>query len=159
MNDCWIRPATPEDIPLIRAFITELAEYEQLLDDVVVTDEQLLDHLFTQHSAHCVLAFENNEATGFALYFYNYSTFLGKKGLYLEDLFVRPVFRGKGYGKKLLLYLVDTALLEGCGRMEWSVLNWNQPAIDFYESLGAKPMKEWTVYRLTEDAMKAIAKD
>lgn len=156
MSTLLIRPATPEDVPLIRSFITELAEYEQLLDDVAVSDEQLHDHLFVQHSASCILCFEEEEPVGFAFYFFNYSTFLGKKGLYLEDLFVRPAFRAKGYGKKLLLFLVHTALLEGCGRMEWSVLNWNQPAIDFYESLGAKAMKEWTVYRLTEEAMKQI---
>jgi len=157
MSMLLIRPAVPEDVALIRNFITELAEYEQLLDDVVVSDDQLNDHLFVQHSASCMLCFEEEEPVGFAFYFFNYSTFLGKKGLYLEDLFVRPEFRGKGYGKKLLLFLVQTAQLEDCGRMEWSVLNWNQSAIDFYESLGAKAMKEWTVFRLTEEAMKQIS--
>ena len=102
------------------------------------------------------MAFENDRPIGFALYFYNYSTFIGRKGLYLEDLYVQPNYRGKGYGKKLLLHLVQTAKKENCGRMEWSVLKWNQPAIDFYESLGAKAMQEWSVYRLDEKSMQVL---
>lgn len=148
--------AQREHTPLVVAFIKELAVYEKLENDVVVTEEDIAFHLFEKKSAHCMLAFENDMAVGFALYFYNYSTFLGKRGLYLEDLFVLPGSRGKGYGKMLLLHLVKIAADENCGRMEWSVLNWNQPAIDFYESLGAVPMNEWTVYRLTEDKIKAL---
>lgn len=151
-----IRKATLKDIPFIKNFIMELAIYEKLENDVVVTDELIIENIFTNPIAHCVLAFKNETPIGFALYFYNYSTFLGCKGLYLEDLFVQLNYRGKGYGKKLLLYLVEIAKQENCGRMEWSVLNWNKPASDFYESLGAKPMQEWTVYRLDEQAMKAL---
>jgi GNAT superfamily N-acetyltransferase len=104
------------------------------------------------------LAYEGDTVVGFALYFFNYSTFVGRKGLYLEDLFIRPVFRGKGYGKKLLLYLAQLAHEQGCGRMEWSVLNWNTSAIQFYESLGAKPMDEWTIYRLDADGLEGLGK-
>ena len=134
----------------------ELAVYEKLENEVVVTDELLKENIFTNSIAHCVLAFENERPIGFALYFYNYSTFIGRKGLYLEDLYVQPNYRGKGYGKKLLLHLVQTAKNEHCGRMEWSVLKWNQPAIDFYESLGAKAMEEWLVNRLDEKSMQAL---
>ena len=156
MTNFTIKKASQADIPAIKNFIMELAIYEKLENDVVVTDELLMENIFTNPVAHCVLAFENETPIGFALYFYNYSTFIGRKGLYLEDLFVQPNFRGKGYGKKLLLHLVQIAKQENCGRMEWSVLNWNKPAIDFYDSLGAKPLKEWTVYRLDEEAMKAL---
>lgn len=156
MTNFVIKKASQADIPAIKNFIMELAIYEKLENDVVVTDELLMENIFTNQVAHCVLAFENEIPIGFALYFYNYSTFIGRKGLYLEDLFVQPNFRGKGYGKKLLLHLVQIAKQENCGRMEWSVLNWNIPAIDFYDSLGAQPMQEWTVYRLDEEAMKAL---
>jgi GNAT superfamily N-acetyltransferase len=151
-----IRKALPEDVSIIKQFIVDLAVYEKMLDDVVVTEEMLHESLFVQHSAHCILAFENQVAVGFALYFYNYSTFLGKKGLYLEDLFVKPEYRGKGFGKQLLLHLVQIAKQERCGRMEWSVLNWNTPAIDFYKNLGAEAMQEWTVYRLNTKKMEEL---
>ncbi len=141
---------------LILSFIRQLAVYEKLENEVVATEESLASHLFEKKSAYCMLAFEDDEPVGFALYFFNYSTFLGKKGLYLEDLFIRPEHRGKGYGKKMLLHIARTALDHQCGRMEWSVLNWNEPAIQFYESLGATAMNEWTVYRLTEDKLKAL---
>jgi GNAT superfamily N-acetyltransferase len=152
-----IRKAAADDISIIKQFIIDLAIYEKMLDEVVVTDELLHHSLFVDNSAHCILAFEENKPVGFALYFYNYSTFLGKKGLYLEDLFVNPTYRGKGYGKQLLLHLVQLATQQNCGRMEWSVLNWNTPAIEFYESLGAEAMNIWTVFRLNESKLKQLA--
>jgi GNAT superfamily N-acetyltransferase len=152
---CIIIPAREEHTELILDFIRQLAVYEKMEKDVVATLGNIRHHLFKKKSAHCVLAFEEDIAVGFALYFYNFSTFLGKQGLYLEDLFVVPAHRGKGYGKKLLLYIAQTALENNCGRMEWSVLNWNQPAIDFYESLGAVAMHEWMVYRLSEEKLKS----
>lgn len=154
---CSIIPAREEHTELILDFIRQLAVYEKMEQDVVATLGNIRHHLFEKKSAHCVLAFEEDIAVGFALYFYNFSTFLGKQGLYLEDLFVVPAHRGKGYGKKLLLYIAQTALENNCGRMEWSVLNWNQPAIDFYESLGAVAMNEWMVYRLSEEKLKSLS--
>lgn len=156
MINLEIKKATLSDIPTIKNFIMELAIYEKLENEVVVTDELLIENIFTNPIAHCVLAFENETPIGFALYFYNYSTFIGRKGLYLEDLYVQPNYRGKGYGKKLLLHLVQTAKNEHCGRMEWSVLKWNKPAIDFYDCIGAEAMKEWMVYRLDEKSMQAL---
>lgn len=148
--------AQPAHCAIILSLIKELAVFEKLENDVVATEESLRYHLFEKKSAHCVIAFKENEVVGFALYFYNFSTFLSKQGLYLEDLFVKVAYRGKGYGKQLLLHLVETALKNNCGRMEWSVLNWNKEAICFYEQLGAKPMKEWTVYMLDEKDMKNL---
>ena len=148
MSDFIIRECTHEDMGLVLSFIKELAVYEKMIDEVVVTEDLLYDQLLVKKLSACVLAFEDNVPVGFALYFFNFSTFLGKNGLYLEDLFVRPAFRGKGYGKKLLFHLADIAKQRNCGRMEWSVLNWNTPAIDFYKSIGAKPMDGWTVFRL-----------
>jgi GNAT superfamily N-acetyltransferase len=156
MSILTIRKAIPEDISILKQFIIDLAVYEKMLDDVVVTDELLFDSLFVQYAANCILAFEGQIPVGFALYFYNYSTFLGKKGLYLEDLFVKPEYRRRGYGKQLLLHLVQQAKQENCGRMEWSVLNWNTPAIEFYESIGAEAMQEWTVYRLNTKKMEEL---
>jgi len=158
MSIATIRNSTSEDIPTIKQFIIDLAVYENMLDEVVVTEELLHEHLFVQHTANCILCFVENEPVGFALYFFNYSTFLGKKGLYLEDLFVKLSYRNKGYGKQLLLYLIQLANEQDCGRMEWSVLNWNQPAIDFYNSLGAESMQGWTVYRLDSKALKQLKK-
>lgn len=148
MSNFLIREAEVNDVSLIKTFITELAVYEKMLNEVVVTEDLLMEQLFQKKSSFCLLAFEGELPVGFALYFYNFSTFLGKNGLYLEDLFVRPECRGKGYGKKLLFRLLDIAKEKNCGRMEWSVLNWNTPAIDFYKSIGAKAMDEWTVYRM-----------
>jgi GNAT superfamily N-acetyltransferase len=151
-----IRAATSADVPRILQFIRELAEYEKLPHEVRATVEQLRATLFPadgKPAAECVLAFLDGQPAGFALYFYNYSTWLARPGLYLEDLFVSPTLRGKGVGKALLLHLARIANARGCGRMEWSVLDWNQPAIDFYRSLGAVPMNEWTVFRLTGDAL------
>lgn len=156
-----LRPATRADVPLILEFIRGLADYEKLTGEVVATEAKLAATLFPADgaapAAHCVLAFADGAPAGFALYFFNYSTFLAAPGLYLEDLFVRPEFRGLGLGKALLLHLAQIANARGCGRMEWSVLDWNQPAIDFYESLGARRMKEWQICRLTGEALARYA--
>lgn len=150
-----IRSATPEDTPLILAFIRDLAAYEKLSDDVTATEAQLSHTLFAEPPiAHCVLAFVDDAPAGFAIYFFNYSTFLARPGLYLEDLFVKPEFRGRGLGKALLLHLAQKANARGCGRMEWSVLDWNLPAIEFYESLGARRMREWQICRLAGPALE-----
>jgi GNAT superfamily N-acetyltransferase len=154
-----IRPATPADLPLILHFIRGLATYEKLLHEVEATAEKLGATLFgPQPAAECLLAFvDGNGPAGFAIFFTNYSTFLARPGLYLEDLFVDPEFRGRGVGKALLLYLAALANQRGCGRMEWSVLDWNQPAIDFYESLGAERKTEWTTCRLAGPALARYA--
>ena len=153
-----IRPATADDVPLIRQLIAELAEYEQLSDAAVATDDDLRAHLFGAHPAAEVLIGEvDGQAAGFALFFHNFSTFLGKRGLYLEDLFVRPAFRGSGLGRHLMASLARIAVQRDCGRFEWSVLDWNAPAIGFYRTLGAVGMDEWTVQRLEGDALHALA--
>lgn len=145
-------------MPLILAFIRELAEYEKLRHEAVVTEAQLRETLFGPRPyAEVVLAEVEGEALGFALYFHNYSTFLGRPGLYLEDLYVRPEARGMGIGRRLLVHLARVARERGCGRMEWSVLDWNEPAIGFYRALDARPMDEWTVFRLTGEALAALA--
>jgi GNAT superfamily N-acetyltransferase len=158
---CLLRPAVRADVPVVLNCIRALAEYEKLAHECVATEEQLARTLFptdgTAPVAHCVLAFADGAPAGFALYFFNYSTFLARPGLYLEDLFVKPEFRARGIGKALLLHLAKIANARGCGRMEWSVLDWNQPAIDFYRRLGAVPMGDWTVYRLTGDALARYA--
>lgn len=156
--DFRISPADASDVPLILALIRELAAYERLSHMVVATEVMLRDQLFgAQPCAQVVIAREKDQAVGFALYFWNFSTFLGKPGLYLEDVFVRPEFRAKGYGKALLLYLAGVAKKRGCGRFEWSVLDWNEPAIRFYESLGAVGMHEWKLYRVTGAALDDLA--
>lgn len=153
-----IRPAIPADATLIATLIRELAEYEKLLDECHATPENIRQSLFGGNPhAECVIAELQGAPVGFALFFHNYSTFLAKPGLYLEDLFVRPAARGQGVGKALLAHLAQFALESGCGRFEWSVLNWNAPAIAFYESLGAKAQKEWTIYRMTGDALTQLA--
>lgn len=153
-----IRSATVSDVPLILQLIRELADYERAPDDAVATEPQLREVLFgPKPSAEVLLGFEGAEAMGFAVYFFNFSTWLGRPGLYLEDLFVRPAARGKGYGRALLARLAQIALERGCGRMEWAVLDWNEPAIGFYKKLGAKPMDEWTVFRLTGDGIVSLA--
>jgi GNAT superfamily N-acetyltransferase len=152
-----IDPATPADVPMILTLIRELAEFERLLHEVTATEAQLQEGLFgARPSAEVVMARIGAEAAGFALYFHSFSTFLGKPGIYLEDLYVRQKFRGQGCGGALLRHLARIALQRGCGRLEWSVLDWNQRAIDFYEGLGATPMKEWTTYRVTGDALLAL---
>jgi len=153
-----IRSATSNDIPIILQLIRDLATYERAPNDVVATEEDLRKSLFGKApSAEVRLAFEEDEPVGFALFFHNYSTWVGRHGLYLEDLFVKPEHRGKGYGRALLVDLAKIARERGCGRMEWAVLNWNEPAIQFYRKLGAKPMNEWTVFRLTPDSIAALA--
>lgn len=154
-----IRAAEPNDAVIILALITELAIYEKAKHEVLATEQTIKDSLFGDKANAKALICENEQgrAVGYVIYFYNYSTWLAKKGLYLEDLYVAESERGKGYGKGLLSYLAAKAVAEGCGRFEWSVLDWNTPAIEFYESLGAKPQSEWTVYRLTGEALQSLA--
>ena len=153
-----IEAATERDVPELLRLIRALAEYERLGDHVVATEDQLRESLFGQApSAEAVLASADGTAVGFALWFHSFSTFLGKRGLYLEDLFVLPDWRGRGVGRALLQHLAQIAVARGCGRMEWSVLNWNESAIRFFRSLGARPMDEWTVYRLTGDTLREVA--
>ena len=153
-----IRTATEADVPLILEFIKALAEYERLADRVVATETTVRNTLFGHpRFAEVLIAESEGEPVGFALFFHNYSTFLAQPGIYLEDLFVKPEARGRGFGKALLARLASIAKSRNCGRLEWAVLNWNQPSIDFYESLGAKPMDEWKVYRLTGGALDALA--
>lgn len=155
-----IRPATPADAALIHGLILEIAEYEKLRHEVVATVEHIREALFPEHgraTAHALIGEVDGAPQGYALYFFNFSTFMGRAGLYLEDVFVRPAFRGRGLGKALLIALADIAKQRNCARMEWSVLDWNTPAIDFYKSLGARAMDEWTVFRLDEPALHALA--
>jgi GNAT superfamily N-acetyltransferase len=153
-----IRTTTEADVPVILNLIRELAEYERAPDAVVASVAGLREVLFgPKRSAEVLLALENGEPVAFAVYFFNFSTWLGRPGLYLEDLFVRPNMRGKGYGRALLERLAQVAKERGCGRMEWAVLDWNDPAIQFYRKLGAEPMNEWTVFRLTEEGIAKLA--
>src|SRR5213592_89219 len=157
-DDFGIRPAHVEDVPVILQLIRDLATYERAPHEVTATEEQLVDVLFGEKpAAEVLLAFEAETAVGFAVYFYNFSTWLGRAGLYLEDLFVKPENRGKGYGRALLVELAKIARDRGCGRMEWAVLDWNEPAIKFYRALGAQPMHEWTVFRLTSEEIAKLA--
>ncbi len=156
--DFKIRPACLEDVPVILELIRDLATYERAPNEVTATEERLVEVLFgARPAAEVLLAFERESPVGFAVYFYNFSTWLGRPGLYLEDLFVKPEKRGKGYGRALLVELAKIARDRGCGRMEWAVLDWNEPAIKFYRALGAKPMDEWTVFRLTRDGIASLA--
>ena len=153
-----IRPATPADTPAIARLIRGLAEYERLSHAVTLDEDRLREHLFGPRPfAEVLLAEDAGAVVGFALFFHNYSTFVGKPGIYLEDLFVEPEHRAKGHGKALLRALARLAVERGCGRLEWAVLNWNEPAIRFYRALGAVPMNEWQVYRLAGDALAAAA--
>lgn len=157
-KDFKITKATPEDVPTIIEFIKALAVYEKLESEVVVTNDLLLSNLFGERPAAEVLFCEvGSTKVGFALYFRNFSTFLGLPGIYLEDLFVHPEYRGKGYGKALLVHLAKMTCEQGYGRLEWSVLDWNKPALDFYGSINASPMSEWTVQRLTGKALLELA--
>ena len=151
-----IREATAQDIPLILSFVRKLADYEKMTDEVVATEELYREWLFEKQIARVLFVLEDGREVGFALFFHNFSTFVGRGGIYLEDLFVDPEYRGKGYGKALLRELARLAVEEGCGRMEWCCLNWNQPSIDFYRSLGAIPMDQWTTYRLTGQALREL---
>jgi GNAT superfamily N-acetyltransferase len=153
-----IRPATMADVPIILQLIRALATYERAPNEVTATEQGLAEVLFGKKpAAEVLLAFEDDAAVGFAVFFHNFSTWLGRPGLYLEDLFVRPEDRGKGYGRALLVALARIARDRGCGRMEWAVLDWNEPAIQFYRKLGAKPLDEWTVFRLTGDGIERLA--
>jgi len=154
----FIRSAVKEDVGLILSFIKELADYEKLTDAVTANEELLLKTLFGVESvAKSLLAFYDDKPAGFAIYFYNFSTFIGKPGLYLEDVFVKKELRGKGIGKEILIHLANIALQKDCGRFEWSVLDWNEPSIKFYKNLGAKQMDEWTVFRLDKKGIENLA--
>jgi len=158
MSSATLRPATAADTALILDLIRGLAEYERLPNEVIATEELLRGSLFGPvPAAEVVIAEVEGEAAGFALFCHNYSTFLGRRGLWLEDLFVRPAFRGQGIGRALLGHLAEVAVARGCGRLEWSVLDWNESAIGFYRSLGAVPMDEWTTFRVTGDALRRLA--
>ena len=151
-----IRFAERKDAALILDFIRELAIYENMLDDVVATPQLLEKWLFDEKKAEVIFAMEGEKEVGFALFFHNFSTFLGRAGIYLEDLFVIPEYRGRGYGKGLLTELAKITVARGCGRLEWSCLDWNKPSIDFYLSMGAVPMDEWTVYRITGERLAEL---
>jgi GNAT superfamily N-acetyltransferase len=153
-----ITSATVADIPEIIAFIHKLAEYEKLAHEVVVTPELLQSQLFDRKGGEVLFLEVEGVRVAFALFFHNFSTFLGRRGIYLEDLFVLPEHRGRGYGKRMLTYLARLTVERDCGRLDWAVLDWNQPAIDFYEKLGAVPLPDWTTFRMTGDALKNLAK-
>jgi len=154
-----IRPAQPEETSLVLEFIKKLAAYEKCSDEVVADEATLYQSLFVEKAAEVVFAEEDGVVIGFALFFHNFSTFVGRKGLYLEDLFIIPEKRGLGYGKAILKYLADIAVERNCGRMEWICLDWNTPSLAFYRSIGAFPLDEWTVQRMTEERVKAFAKE
>ena len=151
------RNAGRSDVSLILRFIRKLAEYEKMSDEVVADERTLEEWIFDRQKAEVIFALVDGKEIGFALYFHNFSTFLGRAGIYLEDLYVEPEYRGRGYGKQLLKRLASIAVERGCGRLEWWCLDWNKPSIDFYLSLGAQPMSDWTVYRVTGDALKRLA--
>jgi len=154
-----IRPAQEHEVSIVLGFVRELAEYERLTHEVVATEECLRKALFGPRPyAEVVFACLDGEPVGFALFFHNFSTFLGRPGIYLEDLYVRPTARGRGVGQRLLNWLAREAVERGCGRLEWAVLDWNEPAIRFYKSLGAAPMEQWKIFRLTGDALERVAK-
>lgn len=157
MEHIKFRQAGPADTGLILSFIKDLAAYEKMADEVIATEDLLREWIFEKGKAEVIFALEGEQEVGFALFFHNFSTFLGRSGLYLEDLFVKTEYRGKGYGKALLRQLARIALERGCGRLEWWCLDWNQPSIDFYRSLGAEPMSDWTTYRLTGDTLRKMA--
>ena len=158
MSQFEIRYAREDEVGTILSFIRALAEYEKMSSDVVATEELLREWIFEKKICEVLFAVENGIPVGFALFFHNFSTFLGRGGIYLEDLFVLPRHRGKGYGKKLLCKLAEIAVERNCGRLEWSCLDWNRPSIDFYRSMGAIPMEEWTTYRLTGEALEKAAR-
>ena len=158
MKNIQFRFAGREDTPLILQFIRSLAEYEKMADEVVATEALLEEWIFDKQKAEVIFALEDGKEVGFALFFHNFSTFLGRAGIYLEDLFVLQEYRGKGYGKALLQKLAQIAVERGCGRLEWCCLDWNKPSIDFYLSLGAVPMEDWTIYRMTGETLERFAK-
>ena len=152
------RYANREDTKLILEFIKDLARYEKMENEVIADESLLEEWIFDKNKAEVIFALEGDKEVGFALFFHNFSTFLGRAGIYLEDLFVLPEYRGKGYGKGLLKTLAKIAVERGCGRLEWWCLDWNKPSINFYKSLGAEPMSEWTTYRITGETLKNLAK-
>ena len=152
------RPARREDVPLILRFIRELADYEGMLGEVVADEATLKEWIFRKQKAEVLFVLADGREVGFALFFHNFSTFLGRAGIYLEDLYVRPEYRGRGLGRQLLKMGLSIALERGCGRLEWWCLDWNRPSIDFYRSLGAQPMEEWTVYRVAGDTLAQLAR-
>ena len=152
------RYAQPKDVPLILQMIKGLADYEKMADQVVATEALLEEWLFQRKKAEVIFGMIDGAEVGFALFFHNFSTFLGRAGLYLEDLYIKPQYRGRGFGKGMMRELARIAVERGCGRLEWSCLDWNQPSIDFYLSLSAQPMSDWTVYRLSGDTLKEFAK-
>ena len=158
MNTFTIRPARPDEAGVILDLIRQLAVYERCEKDVVADEATIYHSLFVEHAAECLLGEEDGVVVGFALFFHNFSTFVGRKGLYLEDLFIIPEKRGRGYGKALLKHLAKIAVERGCGRMEWICLDWNESALDIYRSIGAFPLSEWTVQRMDEPALKEFAK-
>ena len=159
MKSFSIRPAQPDEAGLVLAFIKKLADYEKCADEVVADEATLYQSLFVEHSAHVLFAEEDGTVVGFALFFYNFSTFVGRKGLYLEDLFILLEKRGRGYGKAMLKHLAQLAVAQNCGRMEWICLDWNESALSLYRSIGAIPVDGWTVQRLTEPALKHFAQE
>lgn len=158
-DDFKIRFAKESDVKLILDFIKELADYEKLLSEVVATEEILRESLFQRQAAEVIIAEYKREPIGFALFFHNFSTFLGRPGLYLEDLYIRPEMRGRGYGKTLLAFLAKLAIERNCGRFEWWCIDWNEPSINFYKSMGAIPMDEWTVFRVHDEALVDLANE
>jgi GNAT superfamily N-acetyltransferase len=159
-KDFEIRQATASDAPVILSFIKKLAVYEKLASEVTATEEILRETLFGERRyAEVIIGYHRSEPVGFALFFHNYSTFLGKPGIYLEDLFVDEQHRGKGFGKALLVHLARLTKERNCGRLEWSVLDWNEPSINFYKALGARPMDDWTVFRVTGEALDKLANE
>ena len=157
MTQTKFRYATEQDAALILDFIRDLAEYEKMSDQVVADENLLLEWIFEKKIAEVIFAMEEGKEVGFALFFHNFSTFVGRGGIYLEDLFVKPAYRGRGHGKGLIRELARIAVERGCGRMEWCCLNWNQPSIDFYRSIGAVSMDEWTTYRLSGESLENMA--
>ncbi|OUN87151.1 MULTISPECIES: GNAT family N-acetyltransferase [Eubacteriales] len=153
------RFAEEGDTPLILQFIRELADYEGMLSEVVADEATLKEWIFRKQKAEVLFVLADGREVGFALFFHNFSTFLGRAGLYLEDLYVKPEYRGRGYGKAILKKLAAIAVERGCGRLEWWCLDWNRPSIDFYLSLGAQPMEDWTVYRITGDTLTSLARE
>jgi len=158
-DDFKLRFAEVEDVSLILAFIKELADYENMLPEVVATEEGLRESLFERKMAEVIIGEVQNEPVGFALFFHNFSTFLGSPGIYLEDLYIKPAMRGKGLGKIMLSFLAKLAVERNCGRLEWWCLDWNEPSIQFYKQMGAVPMDEWTVYRVYEQALDKLARN
>ena len=158
MSNTKFRTATEKDVALIFEFIRGIAEYEKMTDEVVANEDLLREWIFEKNRAEVIFAMEDGVEVGFALFFHNFSTFLGRSGIYLEDLFVKPEYRGRGHGKALICELARITVERGCGRLEWCCLDWNTPSIEFYLSLGARQMNEWTTYRLSGDSLKALVK-